>query len=71
MNSLRSFDFVVVCTFNFDPGGDKFSAAANYGGNRRIFSLLWLPWDRGKIAVCSFLSPVTDLRGTSSTPSLL
>jgi hypothetical protein len=43
-----SFDFTVVCTFNFDPGGDKFSLVTDSGGSRRIFSLLWLPWDRGK-----------------------
>ncbi|KAK2391264.1 hypothetical protein QL285_064740 [Trifolium repens] len=46
-NFERSFDFPVVCTFNFDPGGDEFSPIANSGGHL-IFSLLWLPWDRGK-----------------------
>ncbi|PNY10108.1 hypothetical protein L195_g006676 [Trifolium pratense] len=32
----------------FDPGGDQSSPAANSGGSHHIFSLLWLPWDRGK-----------------------
>jgi hypothetical protein len=50
-----------VYTFNFDPGGDKSSLAANYGGNHSIFSLLLLPWDRGKMVFSSFLFPVANL----------
>jgi hypothetical protein len=49
----------VVCTFNFDPGGDKSCPAANSGGC--IFSLLWLPLDRGKKSwkiLKVFLSPI-------------
>jgi hypothetical protein len=66
-----SFDFPVVCTFNFDPGGDKSSPAANYGGNRSIFYLLWLPWDRGKFGACSFLPPASNLSHIYNTHSLL
>ncbi|WJX53940.1 hypothetical protein P8452_39880 [Trifolium repens] len=65
-----SFDFLAVCTFNFDPGGDKSSLGVNYDVGRSIFSLLLLPWDRGKFGVCSFLSPASDLSGISSTPSI-
>jgi hypothetical protein len=69
-NFERSFDFPIVCAFNFDPGGDKSSAAVKYGGNRRIFSLL-LPWDRGKFGVCSFLAPASNLSHNCNTLSLL
>jgi hypothetical protein len=69
-NFERSFDFPIVCTFNFDPGGDKSSAAVKYGGNRRIFSLL-LSWDRGKFGVCSFLPPASNLSHNCNTLSLL
>jgi hypothetical protein len=60
-NFEYSFDFPVVYSFNFDPGGDKSSPAANYGGNHSIFSLLLLPWDRGKMVFSSFLFPVANL----------
>ncbi|WJX70754.1 hypothetical protein P8452_54827 [Trifolium repens] len=69
-NFERSFDFPIVCTFNFDPGGDKSSAAVKYGGNCWIFSLL-LPWDRGKFGVCSFLPPASNLSHNCNTLSLL
>ncbi|MCI08516.1 hypothetical protein A2U01_0029593, partial [Trifolium medium] len=39
------------CVDVFDPGGDYYKfcfSAAIFGGGRRIFSLMWLPWDRGK-----------------------
>jgi hypothetical protein len=46
----------------FDSGGDMSGTSAISGGSLCIFSLLWLPRDRGKDDWnCSFLFPAMDL----------
>ncbi|KAK2442135.1 hypothetical protein QL285_013355 [Trifolium repens] len=59
--SVQSFEWFLFISVRsitppvtvFHPGGDKFSPVADSGGNRYIFSLLWLPWGR-RVAVKRF-----------------